>query len=74
MKKEAYFNSESQEALDAADTKLEEASVYFEMLDSLGEKETAIKVASILGLGEAKREKFISKYKIDVGKSLQKDL
>jgi len=74
LKKEAYFNSESQEALDAADAKLEEASVYFKMLDSLGEKETAIKVASILGLGEAKREKFISKYKIDVGKSLQKDL
>jgi hypothetical protein len=30
----------------------------------LGEKETALKVASILGLGEAKTDKFIQKYKI----------
>ena len=74
LKKDAYFKPESKVVLDKADAKLEASLVYFKMLDSLGEKETALKVASVLGLGEAKTEKFIQKYKIDVANSLQKDL
>ena len=74
LKKDAYFKPESQVVLDEADAKLEVSLVHFKMLDSLGEKETALKVASILGLGEAKTEKFIQKYKIDVANSLKKDL
>ena len=74
LKKNAYFEPESQSLLDSANAKLVAAAVYFNMLDSLGEKETALKVASILGLGEAKTDKFIQKYKIDVANSLQKDL
>jgi PiT family inorganic phosphate transporter len=74
LKKNAYFKPESQSLLDSANAKLMAAAVYFNTLDSLGEKETALKVASILSLGEAKTDKFIQKYKIDVANSLQKDL
>jgi phosphate/sulfate permease len=74
LKKNAYFKPESQSLLDSANAKLRAAAVYFNTLDSLGEKETALKVASILSLGEAKTDKFIQKYKIDVANSLQKDL
>jgi inorganic phosphate transporter, PiT family len=74
IKKEAFFNESAVAALKAAEQKLSDCNYYFEHFDSLGAEQTAIIVAGILGLGEKQTEKFVSKYTIDVGKSLKKDL
>lgn len=74
LKKDAYFNANAVPLLEQANRKLELASVYFENIDSIGQRETALKVAVVLGLGDAMTDKFLEKYKIDVGSSLKKDL
>lgn len=74
LKKDAYFNSSAQAALDRADAKLAKAAVWFGRLDSLGQEKTALEVAAILDLGSVQTTKFLKKYTIDVAASLRKDL
>jgi PiT family inorganic phosphate transporter len=56
------------------EAKLSSCIPIFNRYDSLGAEATALEVAGVLGLGQLQTEKFVSKYKIDVGKSLMKDL
>ncbi len=74
LKKEAFFDSTKIPAMLAAKEKIHSCQPEFEMLSQNGDSATATAIAAKLALGDKERIKFIDAYKIDVSKSLRKDL
>lgn len=74
IKKVAYFNPDKRHDLESVELLINKCSVYFDSFEFLGSTKTAIKVASILNLSQAKTQKFIKEYQIDPKKSLKSDL
>jgi phosphate/sulfate permease len=74
VKKEVFFDGTNKEKLAKLDAKLDSLKIDFNNHSTLGDSVTAINIAKKLNFGEVETKKFFAAYKIDVAKSLSKNL
>lgn len=74
LKKAAFFDPTKVADYEAAKEKIHNCQTEFENFTQNGDSATATAIASKLAFGDKERIKFIDLYKIDVAKSLRKDL